>query len=60
MIPNPHTSPVAVALWSKRAHALRASTNLLTIKPNRELWSDREYRLWRYATAISHRIDKLQ
>lgn len=60
MIGNPNTSPVAVALWSKRAHALKAGTHLLTDKPNREQWSDRELRIWRYATAISHRLHKLQ
>lgn len=57
--PRPST-PVAVALWSKRADALRASTDLLADKPNSEQWTDHEFRIWRYATAISHRLDKLQ
>lgn len=60
MIRKPNTSPAAVALWSKRAHALRAGTVLLADKPNREQWNDDEFRIWRYATAISHRLDKLQ
>lgn len=60
MIRNPNTSPAAVALWSKRAHAMKEGTDLLTDKPNREQWSDQELRIWRYATAISHRLDKLQ
>jgi hypothetical protein len=60
IIRNPHSSASALALWNQRAHALRAGTDLLTVKPDRENWTDREFRLWRYATAISHRLEKLQ
>ncbi len=58
MIPNPNTS-VAVALWHRRAHALKVSSSLLADKPDQNDWTDGEYRIWRYATAISRRIGKL-
>lgn len=61
MLRKPTTSSSeSIALWSRRANALRASSSLLADKPNWESWTDREYRIWRYATAISHRLDKLQ
>lgn len=40
--------------------ALKAGTVLLAHKPDRHLWTKDEFRVWRYATAISHRLDKLQ
>ena len=60
MIRRPNTSQDAFALWNRRAVALRDSTVLLADKPNRDAWTDRELRTWRYATAISHRLHKLQ
>jgi hypothetical protein len=60
MIRNPQTSPTAVALWNQRADALRAGSVLLADKPDRTNWTNREFRIWRYATAISHRLEKLQ
>jgi len=59
IIRNPQASPGARALWYQRAHALRAGTDLLAGKPDGENWTPREYRIWRYATAISHRLEKL-
>jgi hypothetical protein len=58
-IRNSNTTPSAVALWHKRAHALREGSILLSDKPDRISWTDRELRIWRYATAISHRLHKL-
>lgn len=58
LIPNPNTS-VAVALWNRRALALKESSSLLADKPDQDDWTDGEYRMWRYATAISRRLEKL-
>lgn len=60
IIRNPQTCPEALALWNQRADALRASTDLLAVKPNSDNWTPSEFRIWRYATAISHRLEKLQ
>lgn len=49
----------AVALWSKRADALKEGTDLVTEKPDREDWTARDLRKWRYATAIRRRLDRL-
>lgn len=53
------TKPEARHLWAKRVDALKAGSILLAEKPDRELWSDKELRLWRYATAISRRMERL-
>lgn len=60
MLRKAPTSSEAAAVWTRRAHALKAGRMLLTDKPDRNLWTHHEFRIWRYATAISHRLDKLQ
>lgn len=49
----------ARVLWSKRADALKAGTVLMATKPDRDGWTDDEFRLWRYAMAISRRMERL-
>lgn len=49
----------ATALWDRRADALEAGTILLNSKPNHREWSQEDWRTWRYALAISRRLDKL-
>lgn len=49
----------ATVMWDRRADALEAGTVLLNTKPNHREWSSHEWRLWRYALAISRRLDKL-
>lgn len=50
----------AVALWNKRADALKAGSLLVYEKPDREEWTSGELRTWKYASAISRRLDRLQ
>lgn len=54
------TSPEAVARWNRRSEALEAGAILLAQKPNREQWTHEELRVFRYALAVSRRMDKLQ
>jgi hypothetical protein len=49
----------AAALWNRRGDALDAGTRLLTEKPDREWWTREDYRVWRYAMAVSRRIEKI-
>lgn len=49
----------ATEMWDRRADALEAGTVLLNTKPNHRDWSREEWRIWRYALAISRRLDKL-
>lgn len=51
--------PEAQSLWLRRVDALRAGSILLERKPDRALWSRHELRVWRYATAISRRMGRL-
>jgi hypothetical protein len=53
-------SAEAVAKWSRRSEALEAGTILLSSKPNRDLWTAEDHRLFRYALAVTRRMDKLQ
>ena len=53
------SKPEALVLWSRRADALKAGSILLSEKPEREYWTHEEYRVWRYARAISRRMDRL-
>jgi hypothetical protein len=53
------TSPEARELWARRVDALKEGTLLVSAKPNREEWTDEDYRIWRYASAISRRIGRL-
>jgi hypothetical protein len=53
------SKPEAVVLWTRRADALKAGSILLTEKPDREVWTHEEVRIWRYARAISSRMDRM-
>lgn len=53
-------SPEATARWTRRSEALEAGTILVSVKPDRDLWTSEDYRLFRYAMAVSRRMDKLQ
>lgn len=53
-------SPEATAWWTKRSEALEAGTVLLSSKPDRKQWTSEDRRLFRYAMAVSRRMDKLQ
>lgn len=53
------TSPEAVELWTRRADALKAGTMLVSEKPDREEWTQHDVRTWRYAAAISRRMNRL-
>ena len=59
IIGNGVMSQEAIELWDRRAEALEAGHVLMQEKPDPELWTEEELRLWRYATAISARLDKL-
>ena len=49
----------ARVLWTRRADALKAGTNLVVAKPDRDGWTEDEFRVWRYAMAISRRMERL-
>lgn len=49
----------AVSLWERRGDALKASSNLLEEKPDRQEWTRAERRIFNYASAISRRLEKL-
>ncbi len=51
--------PEAQSLWLRRVDALKAGSILLAQKPDRRRWSRAELRVWRYATAISRRMERL-
>lgn len=53
-------APEAAARWTRRSEALEAGTILLSSKPDRELWTHEDLRLFRYAMAVTQRMDKLQ
>jgi len=59
MIGAPNLTPEAQALWLRRAEALLAGTVLLDAKPDSSVWTPGERRIYRYAKAISQRMDKL-
>lgn len=52
-------SGAARVLWTRRADALKAGTTLMVTKPDRDRWTDDELRVWRYAMAISRRMERL-
>ena len=52
-------SGAARSLWTRRADALKAGTSLMVKKPDREGWTEDELRVWRYAMAISRRMERL-
>ena len=49
----------AAARWHRRGDALDAGTRLLTEKPDTQAWTRRDRRVWRYAMAVSRRIEKI-
>jgi len=49
----------ASALWHRRGDALDAGTRLLTEKPDTQAWTRQDRRVWRYAMAVSRRIEKI-
>lgn len=49
----------ATTLWNRRGEALDAGTKLLTEKPDAQAWTHRDRRVWRYAMAVSRRIEKI-
>ncbi len=49
----------AAARWSKRGNALEAGSRLMSDKPDPCDWTDEERRLWRYALAVSRRLEKI-
>ena len=56
---NLKVAPAAIGLWYRRAEALKAGTDLVAEKPDRDLWSNHDYRIWSYAMAISRRVEQL-
>jgi hypothetical protein len=49
----------AVARWHKRGDALEAGSRLMTDKPDPDQWTPQDYKLWRYALAVSRRLEKI-
>lgn len=47
------------ARWDRRGEVLDAVNKLLEKKPDRDEWDDQDWRRYRYALAISRRIEKL-
>lgn len=53
-------SPAATARWHRRSEALEAGNVLLSRKPDRDHWTPEDFKLFRYALAVTLRMDKLQ
>ncbi len=53
-------APEAEARWTRRSEALEAGAVLVSNKPDRDSWTLEDHRLFRYAMAVSRRMDKLQ
>jgi hypothetical protein len=49
----------AVERWNKRSEALEAGSKLMTNKPDPDEWTHEDRRLWRYAMAVSRRLEKI-
>jgi hypothetical protein len=49
----------AVNRWNKRGDALEAGSRLMADKPDTEEWTPQDYKLWRYALAVSRRLEKI-
>lgn len=60
MMKDRKLAPEAEARWTRRSEALAAGAILVSNKPDRGSWSLEDQRLFRYAMAVSRRIDKLQ
>lgn len=49
----------AATRWNRRGDALDAGTKLLSEKPDMDEWTEHDRRVWRYAIAVSRRIEKI-
>ena len=49
----------AVVRWNKRDDALDAGSRLMSDKPDPDEWTHADYKLWRYALAVSRRLEKI-
>ncbi len=49
----------AVHRWNRRGDALEAGSRLIADKPDTDEWTQRDYKLWRYALAVSRRLEKI-
>jgi len=49
----------AAVRWNRRGDALEAGSRLMSVKPDPAEWTDEERRLWRYALAVSRRLEKI-
>lgn len=48
-----------MVIWDRRANALEAGFKLMEKKPDDRAWSEDDKRLWRYALAVSKRLERL-
>lgn len=48
-----------MVIWDRRASALEAGFQLMEKKPDDRAWTDGDKRLWRYAIAVSKRLERL-
>lgn len=53
------SKPRAMVIWDRRANALEAGFKLMEKKPDDRAWSEGDKRLWRYALAVSKRLERL-
>jgi hypothetical protein len=49
----------AVNRWNKRGDALEAGSRLMADKPDADEWTAQDRKLWRYALAVSRRLEKI-
>ena len=59
MLKGRKLTPRAAEGWGRRADALEAGTVLMSEKPDEDDWTKKEFRAWRYAMAVSRRLEKL-
>lgn len=53
------SAPMATVIWDRRANALEAGFKLMEKKPDDRVWTSNDWRLWRYAIAVSKRLERL-
>ena len=53
------SAPMATVIWDRRANALEAGFKLMEKKPDDRVWTPNDWRLWRYAIAVSKRLERL-
>jgi hypothetical protein len=53
------SKPRAMVIWDRRANALEAGFKLMEKKPDDRAWTEGDRRLWRYALAVSKRLERL-